>query len=212
MSKKEKIILIVVAVVVIIIITGMLVYFLGFANKTEDGEILEEEYEYANSKINDLYAQLEQQQTFSFTTTDLKKRNKEFYAKNVDKAYVETVNNDKKTQFIIKDGNAYLLSQNGKKYYTYKNNTSDLNRIIIKLEEITDTLYTKGQEKIENKKYEYEEYDGITDFALEDLDENDEDDEEDVDGKTRFYFDGDKLVYIKTIVGNKEETLKVDMF
>ncbi len=33
----------------------------------------------------------------------------------------------------------------------------------------------------------------------------------DKEGKTRFYFDGDKLVYIKTIIGDKQEVLKVDL-
>ena len=29
--------------------------------------------------------------------------------------------------------------------------------------------------------------------------------------KTRFYFEGDKLAYIKTIIGGKQELLKVDI-
>ena len=29
--------------------------------------------------------------------------------------------------------------------------------------------------------------------------------------KTRFYFKGDKLAYIKTIIGEKQELLKVDI-
>ena len=206
MNKKQRIILIVVAVIVALIIIGTLIYFIEFANKTESEETLDATYEYENSKINDLYTQLEQQQTFSFTTTDLEKGSKEFYAKNGEKAYVETVKNNKKTQFIIRDGNSYLLSQNSKKYYTYENNSADLNKIIIQLEEVVDTAYTKGKEKIENKKYEYEEYNTSTDFVLEDLEDDD-----DKTTKTRFYFDGDKLVYIKTIIGNKEETLKVDI-
>ena len=35
--------------------------------------------------------------------------------------------------------------------------------------------------------------------------------EEDQEVKTRFYFDGDKLVYIKKIIGDKQELLKVDI-
>ena len=47
----------------------------------------------------------------------------------------------------------------------------------------------------------------ITSFTMMDVSEIGADKE----GKTRFYFDGDKLVYIKTIIGDKQEVLKVDL-
>ncbi len=35
--------------------------------------------------------------------------------------------------------------------------------------------------------------------------------EEEQKAKTRFYFNKDQLVYIKTIIGNEQEILKVEM-
>ena len=64
----------------------------------------------------------------------------------------------------------------------------------------------KGKEKIENKTYTYEEYNTVTKFVMMDNSEN-----EGQEIKTKFYFDGNKLEYIKTIVGNKQELLKVDI-
>ena len=37
------------------------------------------------------------------------------------------------------------------------------------------------------------------------------DEQEEQNAKTRFYYDNDKLVYIKTIVGDKQELLKVNI-
>mgnify|MGYP001025789515 CR=1 FL=1 len=62
------------------------------------------------------------------------------------------------------------------------------------------------KEKIENKTYTYEEYNAVTKFVMMDNSEN-----EGQEIKTKFYFDGNKLEYIKTIVGNKQELLKVDI-
>ena len=62
------------------------------------------------------------------------------------------------------------------------------------------------KEKIENKTYTYEEYNTVTKFVMMDNSEN-----EGQEIKTKFYFDGNKLEYIKTIVGNKQELLKVDI-
>ena len=75
------------------------------------------------------------------------------------------------------------------------------------LEELKEIEHENGKEKIKNKTYSYEEYDSITTFCMMDT----SDLEEDQEVKTRFYFDGDKLVYIKTIIGDKQELLKVDI-
>ena len=64
----------------------------------------------------------------------------------------------------------------------------------------------REKEKIENKTYTYEEYNTVTKFVMMDNSEN-----EGQEIKTKFYFDGNKLEYIKTIVGNKQELLKVDI-
>ena len=65
----------------------------------------------------------------------------------------------------------------------------------------------KGKEKIGNTTYYYEEYDSITEFIIQNSFYNIEENKP----KTRFYFDGDELKYIKTIINNKQELTKIDI-
>ena len=75
------------------------------------------------------------------------------------------------------------------------------------LEELKDQEYEKGKEKINGKNYQYEEYSGCQDFLVNNkLYTNNES-----NSKTRFYYDGDKLVYIKTIIGDQEEIAEVNI-
>ena len=131
---------------------------------------------------------------------------KEIYAKSVDSAYIDTIYDGEESKFVIKDGNSYLLNDKNKIYYTYQNNEMELNKVIEQLEEIKDTELVEGIENIEDKEYNYEEYSGFTSFAFK---LSDEGDAENI--KTRFYFDGDNLVYIKTITNNTQELLKVEI-
>ena len=200
MSKKKKIILIIVAIILVLAIIEGLAYFIGFRTKAENTTL-----DGITSKINKLYSELNGKQKFSFTTT-LNDQNKTYYAKKDNTAYLDSIYQGKQTKFVIKDGNSYLLLDNQKVYYTYQNNETNLEKIIVQLEAIKDNQYVEGKEKIENKEYKYEEYEGVTGFLVKNVTATEEQ-----TAKTRFYFDGDKLVYIKTIVGDYQELLKVDI-
>ena len=54
--------------------------------------------------------------------------------------------------------------------------------------------------------YKYEEYKGINSFLI---NANDETSEENV--STKFYFKGDNLKYIKTIMGDTSELLEINL-
>ena len=206
MSKTKKIILIVVSVIVILAIIGLLLYFTVFTNKeeknqTENIEIVQEE---GASKLNSLYSALEQRKSFSYKSRTLDDKNEFYYAKKDDMAYTDSKSEDIESKYIIKDGNSYLLLDEQKMYYEYKNNEIDLNKITENLEQIKDGEYTEGTEEIEGKNYSYEEYEGITELLLGDFDE--------LNGKTRFYFDdNNNLKYIKTIFDDKQELLEVEI-
>ena len=200
MSKKKKAIIISVVAVVLIILIGGLIYWFGFSNFKSD-TVLEAE----TSKTNQFYKQLQEKTTFSFTTT-LDEKNKMDYAKKDNKAYVDTIYNGKESKFIIKDGNSYLLLEEDALYYTYQNNETDLNKITLNLEEVKDKQYTTGRERVGNMSYSYEEFGTATPFLVKDVTE-----EEKQTAKTRFYFNGDQLIYIKTVIGDYEEVLKVEM-
>lgn len=198
MDKKTKIAVIsIVSIIAILIITGTVWYFVTSKNDKTANTI---------SKINILYENLKSTTSYSFSAT-LDDNNKTYYAKEDKKAYTNTTYEGANTKYIIKDGNSYLLMDDTKVYYTYRNNETDLNKIENQLENIKDIETNKGKEKIDNKSYEYEEIKGVTDFAMQDTPNIPQGEE----AKTRFYFNEDKLVYIKTIIGNNQELLKVNI-
>ena len=200
MSKKKKIIIIsVISVIVLAIIIATVIFLINRNNSKEN-----QTYS-GDTKIARLYDRLSKEKMFSFITT-IDDNNKEIYAKSVDVAYIDTIYDGEESKFVIKDGNSYLLNDKNKIYYTYQNNEMELNKVIEQLEEIKDTELVEGTENIEDKEYNYEEYSGFTSFAFK---LSDEGDAENI--KTRFYFDGDNLVYIKTITNNTQELLKVEI-
>ena len=200
MSKKKKIIIIsVISVIVLAIIIATVIFLINRNNSKEN-----QTYS-GDTKIARLYDRLSKEKMFSFITT-IDDNNKEIYAKSVDVAYIDTIYDGEESKFVIKDGNSYLLNDKNKIYYTYQNNEMELNKVIEQLEEIKDTELVEGTENIEDKEYNYEEYSGFTSFAFK---LSDEGDTENI--KTRFYFDGDNLAYIKTITNNTQELLKVEI-
>ena len=195
-GKKKKIVLnIAIVIFVLIIIAGLIGYFASKENNKEDV-----------ARLNQLYESFKSKNSYSFTTT-LDDDNKMYYATKEDKTYINTIYKGNESKFIIRDGNTYLIKDDRETYYTYNNNETDLKKIEVELNSIKNLVSNKGTEKIENKAYQYEEYEVLTTFSM--MDTSDIGETEKV--KTRFYFKGDNLVYIKTIVGQKEELLKVDI-
>ena len=197
MEKKKKIILItVISIILIVSIVGLTIFLVNKNNSVESSNGL---------KTAKLYDELKNKNEYSFTTT-LDEDNKMYYAKNNDTAYIDTIYENDESKFIVRDGNSYLLNDSDKVYYTYKNNETDLRKIELQLENIKDLECVQGTEKIENKQYKYEEYAVETDFLFKYFEGSDM-----KNVKTRFYYDGDRLAYIKTIVGDYQELLKVDI-
>lgn len=200
MEKKKKIILISVSTIIILLIIGGIVwYFVVNNNVNRDSNNQTE-----SSKVSELYNMLKERNGFSFEA----KLNEEeylYYSKLNNMAYINTVYEGRMIKNLIKDGNTYLLVDATKTYYTYSNNQTNLNMVIKSLERVKDLEYETGRERVNDTNCSYEEYIGLTNFAMGDFTEDTE------DVKTRFYFDGDELVYIKTIEGEKEELLKVDI-
>ena len=110
---------------------------------------------------------------------------------------MEEVNSDIKYKMKIsqrgKDVDIDMDSDGEKQYYDYNGENIDGDIILSGLKEAVGKEYISGKEYIEGKEYYYEEYSNITSFLI----LLDDYDEEVV--KTRFYFDGDDIVYIKNI-------------
>ncbi len=202
MDKKKKVVLAVIILIVLLVILG-LVWFWVFNNKnnTSNTGISNSK---KTSEISKLYDTLQASSGFSFELA-LDDENDMYYAKLNDMAYIYAISNGRESKNLIKDGNTYLLVDDSKTYYTYSNNQTNLNMVTKGLEKIKDLEYETGKEKINDKNYSYEEYTELTEFTMGDFTENSS------DVKTRFYFDGDELVYIKTMEGDKEELLKVNI-
>lgn len=192
-KKNKKVIIISIIISIAILVIGITLCFL-LKPKTN------EELSYG---INELYESLKQEQAYSINLT-LDENNKSLYAKQSNIAYLDDILNGVETEMLIKNGNTYLIKDEDKVYYVYKNNETNLNKIEDILEALKDKEYQTGEEKIDNKSYSYIEFNQLTDLVIMNTSNIKSDTK-----KTRFYFDGKDLKYIKTIAGNKEELLKV---
>ena len=180
--KNKKTIVIIIAVIAVIAILGVSFFFIN-KNTSKTGT--------TSNKLENLYENLKQNQSYSFTAT-LDDNNKMIYEKNDGKAYTDTIYDGTESKFIIKDGNSYLLIDDQKAYYTYANNDIDLDKIEVQLSEVINSGdYQNGEEKIDGKNYQYEEYNCITDFTMQDTSNV----TENQNVKTRFYFKNNKKSY-----------------
>ncbi len=196
-SKKGnlKILLIIVAIIVLMAIIAMGIYFGNINNKPNNINDI--------TKIYDEYLNKEQ---YSITVTSLVNENSEYYAKSGNMAYTYTDYGTSMEKELVKDGSTYFINDRYKEYFKYENNDLGLTVFTTELNNFNNGSYIEGMEKIENKNYEYQEYEGITKWVFDNeiysVTEN---------VKTRFYFDKGELVYIKTITPKAEEIVKVEI-
>lgn len=195
MQKKKKMIIIIVAIVVVALIT------LGVILANKSNKVTSNTK--AETKVSTLYNKIKNIDTYSFNFT-ADDNSKVFYAKSGEKAYMDTKYNGSETKYIIKDGNSYLIKDSDKRYYTYTNNNIDLDLVSNTLADLINLEHNDGKEEIDGKSYNYEEYSVLTNIAISDF-------SNETNIKTRLYFKGKDLAYIKTISDRKQELLKVDM-
>ncbi len=198
MDKKKKIIIAVSAVVIIAIICVVAFFMIRDNGKNE-------ETAGNNSKLSQVYEKMNEKSIYTFTATLNDKNSKTVKRKN-DKARIDLNLDGEKSTDIIKDGNTYLVKAEDKKVYKYQNNYIELTELLIDIKETIESQNPqKSKEEIDGKKYECEEYKGVSDFVLTKKIE----DEENV--STKFYFKGNNLEYIKTKINDKEELLKINI-
>lgn len=193
MKSKKVVILVIVSLLIVIgVITGVILI-----NKSKEND--------NQKKLSKIYENLMSNQTYTFTM-EQNDKNKTIMTKTENKTAIDQYSEDTHTTTIVKDGNTYLLLHERQEFYVYENNNIEQSILTDGLNEILDKDIIKGKEKINGKKYSYEEYEGSTIFMISNtlnLDEK---------VKTRFYFNknGD-IIYIKTIYGDNEELLKVEL-
>ncbi|MFR6021522.1 MAG: hypothetical protein ACLUHC_01165 [Clostridia bacterium] len=199
-NKLKKPMIIIGIIILVVVIIGVIIFALSSKNKTNKTEQTE------SVEIQKNYEKIANSKEMTFTIT-LDENNKETIVIKDGQAYKETTRNGVTYKYIVKGNDTYFVDDSNKTYYTYKNNTEISTEIQQKLSKLKEMSSNTGKEKVKGKNYHYEEFEKYQDFlinnkiAATDL----------TKAKTRIYYDNDKIVYIKTIAGDKEELLKVDI-
>ena len=157
-----------------------------------------------------MYEKIANSNEYTFTMEEKGAEDLKFIMSKADNSRsIDVTSGEEHTTTLVKDGYAYFVMHEQEEYYTYSNSEAqEIEADILEegLKNIEEANYTTGKEKIYGKTYYYEEYEDMESFLMVNtsLDEQ-------VKSKTRFYFDGDNIVYIKTIIDeNDEELLKID--
>ena len=191
--KKKKILILVIAILVVI---GIIIAITKIIGDKKNKEQL----------LSKIYNNLNTNQTYLFEM-EQNEDNKTIMAKKDNKTIIDQKTKDNHTTTLVKDNNTYLVLHDRQEYYVYEQNNVEQSILTDGLKEVIDKPFIKGSEKIINKKYDYEEYNGSTIFMISNSLNID-----DSQVKTRFYFDkDDNLVYIKTIYGENNELLKINL-
>lgn len=156
------------------------------------------------SKMKELYSKLEASEQYKFTMDDGK--NKTIIAQNGKNTIIDMYTEKEHVSTLVKDNNTYYILHDKEEYYTYEDNEKDEKILLSELQPIVEKKATNGKEKIQGKTYNYEEYDGVSTFMnYIGLGINTE------NIKTKFYFQGKNLKYIKTINDGEETLQKIDI-
>lgn len=142
--------------------------------------------------------------TFSMTEENLDINYNLTISKRQEDMSIEAKSDNEHTTTLVKDGTAFYVMHLEKEYYLYDSSQIEADIIKSGLAGIEEDKYVTGNEKINGKNYYYEEYEEIPTFII----WSNYDDESSI--KTRFYFDKKNIVYIKTILGDTEELLKIE--
>ena len=186
--KKEK-----TSIFILIIIFVVLISILFISQKPKN--MTKQMYDNIYEKTKYTFSMLEENEEIKY---NLK------IAKNEGQMCIDTTSNDERTSTLVKDGSAYCIMHANKEYYLYDSNEIDADILGNELDVVKNEKYKSGYETINDKKYYYEEYEGIVTFIL--LTNYNE--ESSI--KTRFYYDNGKITYIKTFIDDTEELIKID--
>jgi hypothetical protein len=177
MNKKKLVIIILIIAAVSISIIGVII------NKQAK-----------KSKLSNIYEKMIENKIYTFTRYDLEEKNKIITSRKKDKTLIDMYNSGEHLSTLILEGDTYLIFHENEEYFVYTNNNKDEELLTSELAEIAKLEYTIGKEKIYGKSYKYEEYKGVSNFLI--YSENNMDIHT---VKTRFYFKGKELVYLKTM-------------
>lgn len=197
MSKSKKnIVLIVISIILLAIVIGAIV--LVIKNKNTNNQ--------ENTLTSKLCKKISEANEISYKRT-IDENNKITVIVKGDKAYKEVISDGNTTKYIVKNGNTFYLDDDEKKYYKYENNDEILTEVKEQFKNLNLSGLKVGKESINGKNYKYEEIQQCQDFLFdENLSVNNLE-----YANTRLYYKNENLSYIKTIVGENQELIKVDI-
>ena len=205
-KKKKNIIIISLVISALLIIAGVICIVIS--SNPEGGNQAEQnqgQTSNTESKLNSILNKIEETKKYTLKLT-LNNDNYKVITRNGEQAKIEIVDGGVKTTYTITDGNTYLKTEDSEEEYEYKNNISLLNDFENNLDLLLVKKFTVGTENIDNKNMNFEEFSKTSAFVL-----NYKSIINEAETKTRFYFDGNSLKYIKTYVGDIQQLLKVEL-
>lgn len=120
---------------------------------------------------------------------------------------IDMYSDEEHTTTLILENKSYFIMHDDQEYYDYGDEKIDSDIVLSSLKNIVQKTGISGKEEIDGKTYYYEEYENKNmDFIIfANINESSK-------VKTRFYFIGNDLCYIKNIIqsddGNQEELIK----
>ncbi len=193
----------------IIILSACIIIFLAIAtififSKKNNEQI---KFDENLTKVQNIYENICKSKEFTFS---MEEKNSEINYE-VDMAQkgsdfcIDMHSEDEHTTTVVMGNESYYIMHNDKEYYNFGSEDIEPDLEIYGLENLINNEYNTGNETINGKEYYYEEYqnDGSDFIIYADLSEESE-------VRTRFYFDNNELVYIKSIIQdgeNKQEEL-----
>ena len=196
MSKTKKYIVVFIVILVIILLITLIMRQKPKKDMSSEDRVL------------NVYNNILNKEEYSFR---MEEKNEEIeynllMCKKGDDYSIDTQLDDEHTTTLVLNNQVYYIMHDEQEYYPLEADDefvdleSDVYIIENGLKEITKNEYTKGNEEINGKSYYYEEYNNESlDFILfADINETSS-------VKTRFYFDGEDLVFIKNFITSEEE-------
>lgn len=158
-------------------------------------------------RTKNMYKKISNSSKYTFTIEEgISSGNKFIISKNEEDRSLDLTSNGEHTTTLVKEGYVYFITHKQKEYSVFEN--EDMEKIeadIIEsdIDKIENTSYLTGKEKIYGKMYYYEEYEDIDSFIMSGIALDEE-----TKLKTRFYFEGDNIKYIKNIIKDEEDIIE----
>ena len=164
------------------------------------------------SRVKKMYEKIlkSQEYTFSMEETTTEINYKVSMAQRGKDVSIDMYSDEEHTTTLILENKSYFVMHNEKEYYDYGEEKIDSDIVLSSLKNITNKQFEKGKEEINGNTLYYEEYENEDmDFIIfANINESS-------NVKTRFYFNGNDICYIKNIVesedGNQEELIKTKL-